>query len=134
MILLARKIVFLFQKIHLYTGELRVHNNDITGRVHDSLCSIRNETGGPLYWLTADCQPPASGGLPQVECHCCTECYDYGCPGPAVECLTPQDNCILSNTSACANDMWTCVEVFKTCDLDGYVCKSWRYNPKAVSS
>jgi hypothetical protein len=43
---------------------------------------------------------------------------------PKVECLTPQDQCTLSNTSACVNDKWTCVEVFKTCELEGYVCKS----------
>jgi hypothetical protein len=52
-----------------------------------------------------------------------------GCAGPAVECLAPQDHCTLSNTSTCVNDAWTCVEVFKTCELEGYVCKSWRYNP-----
>jgi hypothetical protein len=56
-------------------------------------------------------------------------CKMDGCAGPAVECLPPQDDCTLSNTSACVNETWTCVEVFKTCELDGYVCKSMRYTP-----
>jgi hypothetical protein len=51
-------------------------------------------------------------------------CKMDGCTGPAVECLSSQDHCTLSNTSACFNDTWTCVEVFKTCELEGYVCKS----------
>ena len=55
-----------------------IHNNDITGVVDDSLCAIRNDAmpPGALWRFYADCAIPASGGSPQIECSCCTNCYE----------------------------------------------------------
>ena len=57
--------------------ELLINNNDLTGQVDDSLCLIRNDTvpGGNLGVFHVDCQPPASGGAPQIVCSCCTACF-----------------------------------------------------------
>ncbi|ACI64439.1 predicted protein [Thalassiosira pseudonana CCMP1335] len=60
------------------TEELLINNNDMTGEVDESLCLIRNNTvpGGQLGVFHADCQPPASGGAPQILCTCCTACFE----------------------------------------------------------
>jgi Leucine-rich repeat (LRR) protein len=53
--------------------ELRIETNQITGTMPASLCALRgdnNETD--LVTLIADC----AGNPPQVECDCCTACFE----------------------------------------------------------
>jgi Leucine-rich repeat (LRR) protein len=53
--------------------ELRIEANQITGTMPASLCALRgdnNETD--LVTLIADC----AGNPPQVECDCCTACFE----------------------------------------------------------
>jgi len=62
----------------LFLEELLLNNNDLTGSVDESLCLIRNNTvpGGQLGVFHADCQPSADGGAPQIQCSCCTACFE----------------------------------------------------------
>ena len=73
-----KQTLILQGSITYITGELIIHNNNITGVVDDSLCTIRTNAAPPgeLYWFEADCAIPASGGLPEIECSCCTDCYE----------------------------------------------------------
>jgi hypothetical protein len=61
-----------FGRLEVFT-ELRIEFNQIVGTIPASLCALRgynNETD--LVTLTANC----GGNPPQVQCDCCTTCFD----------------------------------------------------------
>ena len=52
--------------------ELILNRNLLTGEVPAGVCALRDDRGGELVSLHADCaQPPTP---PQIGCACCTKC------------------------------------------------------------
>lgn len=51
-----------------------IHENLFTGSMPESVCALRNTTGGLLKSLIADCAASPGGELPEMECNCCTSC------------------------------------------------------------
>lgn len=52
-------------------NEFLLQNNEITGIMPDSVCSLRDDTIGSLDDLWADC----ASTPPEIQCDCCTRCF-----------------------------------------------------------
>ena len=55
--------------------EFLVHENDFTGQMPASVCSLR--TTAKLEDLFADCNPPSD---PEIICSCCNQCFPVPFP------------------------------------------------------
>jgi hypothetical protein len=57
---------------------LQVEANDLTGSIPADLCTLRNDVGGPLETLSADCQTrvtsEVTNNTAKIGCACCTCC------------------------------------------------------------
>ena len=58
---------------------LRLHRNSFTGEFPEEICDLISG-GGDLIQIYADCKNDY-GGLPEVNCTCCTDCCNPGDQG-----------------------------------------------------